>query len=55
MTKRKIITQDQWENKIIELAHRYGVNALIFIPGVFELVSEELHHRAIMEFELEIP
>jgi hypothetical protein len=43
----------EFERKVRELANRDGVESLLSIPGVWELVSESLNNDAIRELESE--
>jgi len=43
----------QFDAKVREIAIRDGVESLLAIPGVWEMVSEDLNNDAIRELESE--
>jgi len=47
------IDSEAFDNAVRELAREAGVEALLSIPGVWELVSEEFNNEAIRKCEEE--
>ena len=45
------ISNEMFDEKVRELAEREGVSGLLLIPGVWELVAEDLNNDALAELE----
>ncbi len=52
MSNHERITQEELDDAIRSLAHEDGVELLLAIPGVWELVAEDLNNAAIREIEI---
>jgi len=48
------VTQERFDDTIRDIARSDGVDSLLAIPGVWELVAEALNNAAIDKIEAEI-
>ena len=45
--KIKDITNEQFDEKLFELAREAGVDYILGLPGVYEIVSEEMNNEVL--------